>query len=319
MTTIFLYEHLTAMGAGAGSEPVSAPALLAEGRAMLDAVAEDLGAIPDIRVLTANGSEESKFRELAAQADFSLIIAPESDGILATRCHWVETAGGRLLGPTPAAVQLTADKLALAEHLRGAGIPTPRTWLLSDVPAHSFPIVCKPRDGAGSLRTYFARSAGEASSLHRNNADLIAQEFIAGFAASVAFLIGPRDCVGLAPCAQHLSDDGYFRYMGGHAPLPDDLAARATLLGLRAVNAVEGLRGYVGVDLVLAADPRGDCIIEINPRLTTSYVGLRRLARFNIAEMMLGVVQGDPLPELRWGTGLIEFTKDGWTFANPSC
>ena len=35
----------------------------------------------------------------------------------------------------------------------------------------------------------------------------------------------------------------------------------------------------------------GDRVIEINPRLTTSYVGLRALARFNLAEALLAVIR----------------------------
>jgi predicted ATP-grasp superfamily ATP-dependent carboligase len=47
--------------------------------------------------------------------------------------------------------------------------------------------------------------------------------------------------------------------------------------------------GYLGVDLVLGDDPSGadDRVIEINPRLTTSYVGLRAAALCNLAEAML--------------------------------
>ena len=71
-----------------------------------------------------------------------------------------------------------------------------------------------------------------------------------------------------------------------------------------------GLQGYVGVDVVLG-DDRRDWAIEINPRLTTSYVGLRALARFNLAEAMLAAVRGDPLPRLDWSPGPTEFTPHG--------
>jgi predicted ATP-grasp superfamily ATP-dependent carboligase len=47
----------------------------------------------------------------------------------------------------------------------------------------------------------------------------------------------------------------------------------------------------------LAADPRGseDALIEVNPRLTTSYVGLRRAVACNLAAAMLeGLTPGSP-------------------------
>ena len=102
---------------------------------------------------------------------------------------------------------------------------------------------------------------------------MILQPFVAGQAASVAFLIGSHQVLPLLPAKQQLSEDGRFHYRGGIVPLPQDLADRAVRLARRAVAAVPGLRGYVGVDLVLGDE--GESVIEVNPRLTTSYLGLR--------------------------------------------
>jgi predicted ATP-grasp superfamily ATP-dependent carboligase len=41
------------------------------------------------------------------------------------------------------------------------------------------------------------------------------------------------------------------------------------------------------------ADGSEDCVIEVNPRLTTSYVGLRAATRSNLADVMLRVSQGE--------------------------
>ena len=74
-----------------------------------------------------------------------------------------------------------------------------------------------------------------------------------------------------------------------------------------------GLAGYFGVDLVLgaSADGRDDIVIEINPRLTTSYVGLRKLARGNLMQALLAVASGQPLPPLEWRTEEVRFHADG--------
>jgi predicted ATP-grasp superfamily ATP-dependent carboligase len=142
---------------------------------------------------------------------------------------------------------------------------------------------------------------------------MIFQPFVPGRAASVAFLCGPNGNIPLIPAFQHLSDDGRFHYLGGELPIPPPLAERAVRLATQAVACVPGLLGYVGVDLVLgdAADGSADFAIEINPRLTTSYVGLRRLAECNLAEAMLKVATAAEPPEMAWGKEPIRFAPDG--------
>jgi hypothetical protein len=64
--------------------------------------------------------------------------------------------------------------------------------------------------------------------------------------------------------------------------------------------------------MVLGDDPDGgdDCVIEINPRLTTSYAGLRVAARTNLAEAMLDVAAGKT-PDLSFDPAPLEFDADG--------
>jgi predicted ATP-grasp superfamily ATP-dependent carboligase len=332
---LFLYEHLCS-GALVG-QPARA-ALLAEGWAMLAAVLEDFGRLrgvsihtlldptvlpPDwrvplnVRLHEGRLDQEHVFRSLARAADFTLVIAPECDGLLEERCRWVEEEGGRLLGPAAGAVRRTADKLTLACHLREHGIPTPPC---ARSPGEwSSPLVCKPRDGAGSQATFLVHDPAELSAcLNRARqeswqGEMIVQPFVPGQAASVALLLGPGKCLSLPAAAQYLSDDGRFHYQGGSLPLAPALDARARQLAEHAVRIIEGLHGYVGVDLVLGepADGSQDVVIEINPRLTTSYVGLRALARFNLAEALLAVRTEAPLPSMSWQPGPIHFRHDG--------
>lgn len=306
MTNVFVYEYVTALGAR-GIEPL-APSLLAEGRAMRDAVIADFAAISDVQVLTIPCEDEDYFRRSVAESDFALVIAPETAGILEERCRWVMEAGSQLLNPSLEAIRLTSDKLALAEHFQRCGVPHPRTWPLGNEPADLFPVVWKPRDGAGSQRTYLVQGCDES---HDLAASMIAQEYVPGIAASVAFLIGANSRAALAPCRQYISADGHLSYLGGSLPLLEDLAIRAVALATRAIESINGLSGYLGVDLVLGDDPRNDCIIEINPRLTTSYAGLRRSAHFNIAEELLRLVRGEETRNLTWRQQRTAFLSDG--------
>jgi predicted ATP-grasp superfamily ATP-dependent carboligase len=138
------------------------------------------------------------------------------------------------------------------------------------------------------------------------------EQFVPGLAASAAFLCGPAGRTALVPCKQRLSEDGRFRYMGGELPLATGLAERATTLADRALAAIPAAQGYVGVDLVLGRDPNGneDAVIEINPRLTTSYVGLRAAAKSNLAEAMMQAATGGQAA-VSFESRPLEFDADG--------
>jgi tyramine---L-glutamate ligase len=279
---------------------------------MLAAITADFARISDVQVTTildqrladrsldprihvthvAVDDESAVFRQLAAESDYALIIAPEFDGILHRRCEQALVAGARLLGPTPEAVALCSDKLALARHWHATGVPTPPTLSrTTHTPPFSPPFITKPRFGAGSQGIDIIQAPHDRPGI---DDDEIIQPLIPGFAASVAFLIGPNQSVALPPCAQHL-DDG-FQYLGGSTPIPADLASRATSIARSAIARVPGLYGYVGVDVLLG---ERDWAIEINPRLTTSYLGLHRLCEGNLADALLRVVRGDEV-ELSW-------------------
>ena len=220
----------------------------------------------------------------------------EFDGHLHDRCRWVEQAGGRLLGPASALVALASDKHATAEYLSTRGVAVPRAlpWRLASRCRRIRVSRGLNRDGAGSQGVFRIENASDVSADASRPRRL--ETFCPGTAASVACLCGPRDVVPLVPCRQRLSDDGCFAYSGGSLPLAPEFATRSAWLARRTVAALPQPLGYLGVDLVLGDDTAGgeDFVIEINPRLTTSYVGLRACA---------GDLAGAILTRCRGGAG----------------
>ena len=308
---ILVYECVSAGGLGRDV----LESLRREGRAMLDAVAEDFQRLPGVEVVTL--ASPDAFADTAASCAWTLVIAPEFDDHLHSLSQTVLHVGGRLLGSQPAAIRLTGDKLATADFWRQRGVPHPPTQALEPTAFASFapPWVMKPRFGAGSQATFLIRNQLDglrvwSPAFHEcPDAEFIVQQFVDGLAASVALLIGAKETIALLPARQHLSNDGRFRYQGGSLPLPEPLAQRAAALALRAVAGIEGLQGCVGVDLVLG-DDGVDYAIEINPRITTSYIGLRRLCRQNLAELMLKVAQGEAIQAPQWAAGEVQFGID---------
>ncbi len=273
--------------------------------------------------------EYALFSRDAPRFDWTIVIAPESGGVLSERCLWIESAGGRLLGCSSALTELLSDKHQTAEHLAANELPVPRghTWEPGEPPpSFPCPIVVKPRDGAGSQKTYLVEDTPALYKLlacYDTSARI--EEYIPGTPCSVSFLCGPHDCLPLVPCFQRIGFEQYtdhelqqsarlrkIEYLGGCLPLPSDPARRAIDLARRAVTTLPQPLGYLGVDLVLGDrhDGSRDFVIEINPRLTTSYIGLCAASRSNLAQALLDVAKGR-LPSLSFNSEPIEFDTDG--------
>jgi predicted ATP-grasp superfamily ATP-dependent carboligase len=330
---IFVYEWTT--GGGMVDEPGSLPAsLVREGTTMIEALVADLARIQDSRVtvlreprvlrlvlprceiidVQSAASQREEFERLAAIADATIIIAPEFDGILLKAARQAVVCGGKLSSPNPELIRVAADKHETCRQLAAAGVPVPHGLVLEPdqkLPADfPYPAILKPVDGAGSQDTQFIVGPHDEPRPYAWPRRL--EAFVPGLAASIALLCGPSGNITLSPCKQRISSDGRLRYLGGELPLAPGLAERATSLGQRALAALPAATGYVGVDLVLGRDPTGseDFVIEVNPRLTTSYVGLRAAAKTNLAESMFRIAQGES-PDVSFFDRPLEFDVDG--------
>ena len=199
------------------------------------------------------GEHDDRLRDLARAADFTVIIAPETRGVLASLTRDLEHAGARLMGSSPEAVLVAGEKARFGARLRSLGIDTPRT--LSIDPSErlpegaSYPAVLKPIDGAGSVDTFFLEDARSVPEEARSLATALLQPFIPGTPMSASFLVArSRRCRPLAIGVQRVViRAGRFSYHGGTLPA-DCLEALPQVEP--AVAAIEGLRGFVGVDFV---------------------------------------------------------------------
>lgn len=267
----------------------------------------------------------ASFTDVLHRVDAVLIIAPEFERLLETLTLCAEQHAKQLIGCSAASVALTADKWACGRHLEKHGVPTPpcqefRTSEIATLkPDFTYPLVLKPRDGAGSLATVRIdepSSLPETFRLVRDEnpgQEWILQPLAPGQPASVACIVHEKGVVALPAATQQISTNGRFHYCGGELPLLPRAGERAQRLAKRALTTISGLRGYVGVDLILgeAQDGRDDSVIEINPRITTSYLGLKALCQQNLLEAMVAACTAKPIPELTWNSGKRRFQADG--------
>jgi predicted ATP-grasp superfamily ATP-dependent carboligase len=309
--TILVHEWVTGGGLAGNALPAS---WAAEGAAMRRAIAADFSAVPSVRVVVTLDTrftedhgpwsivpvgpdeEEATLRRLASTADYTVLIAPETGGILADRSRTVAGAGGRGLGSSPEAVAMTSDKLRLGCHLSRCNIATPpcrevtpRLGLPIDSP---YPAVLKPIDGAGSQNTYLVRAVDAWPEEALSMPAAVLQPLMPGVAHSASFLVGPEGRAWLVAAGrQHIAiRDGRFLYRGGTVPVVPHGVVEGPR---RAVESVPGLCGFVGVDYLWDERTRRATVLEINPRPTTSYVGLARwLPPGTLAQAWLEVVSG---------------------------
>ena len=193
---------------------------------------------------------------------------------------YLEQAGARVLGSSPEAVELTGDKARLAACLRAQGIDTPPTRAI--IPSEGlpestkYPAVVKPVDGAGSVLAFYLNGPDDFTEDVRRISKAVLQPFVPGKPMSASFLVSPEGRARLIGIGRQRMEirDGRFNYKGGEIPV---LCRDATRQVRRAVAAIEGLRGFVGVDFIWDLERGHATILEINPRPTTSVVGLCRL------------------------------------------
>lgn len=328
---VLLYEYVT--GGGGWSARLDAEALrrlLPEGRAMVMALAEDLlkaghgvhlfwdsrlqnPGVPGAHLRSIASAEEERkgLLEVAGHCDAAILIAPETSGALLDRVRLLDRADVCLLSPGPESVALFSDKNATCRYLRARGVPVPRGQLLAGgrLPKHlRYPVVVKPNDGAGCDRAWVARGPQEIpDGLWR------VERWCRGTAASIAMLVGPTGARILPGCYQRVKDAPVLRYEGGTFPLVAGHQQRASRLAEKvAANLPADARGYLGIDLILgkADDGSEDRVVEVNPRLTTSYLALRRAARDNLAQAWLDHCRG-LVPELHFYTTTLVFDSDG--------
>jgi predicted ATP-grasp superfamily ATP-dependent carboligase len=271
----------------------------------------------------ADGDHDCRLSELAQTVDFTVVIAPETRGVLARLTQRLAEVGARMLGSTVQAIEVTGDKARLATWMRAVGIDTPPVQTI--IPsvglprsAH-YPAVLKPIDGAGCDLTFYLPEAGSIPEAARVLPAALLQPFVPGSPMSASFLVG-RDgrtwLIGIG--SQRIAiQDGRFEYLGGTIPA---LCPGALPQLQAAVHAIPGLRGFVGVDFIWQPARGWATILDINPRPTTSIVGLcRLLPPGQLARAWLEASQSsdpdsdllDGLPELVESQNCIAFESNG--------
>ncbi|MEM3585932.1 MAG: ATP-grasp domain-containing protein [Candidatus Jordarchaeaceae archaeon] len=278
------------------------------------------------RVKVIHNSNSGFFQEMLGEADAVFLIAPETGGVLYSLASEAVESGVELFSPLPPAIELTTDKSKLLEVAEKLGLMVPEHRVLETNSSIDkiketagnigYPVVFKVLDGAGSEgMSLVCKSEEVPLAIERircaSNLDMfLLEKFVEGIDASVSLVSNGETALPLSLNFQSVrmkSPLEESKYEGGYVPLKHRLKDSAFEAAKTLAENIEGLQGYVGVDLILSEN--NVTILEVNPRLTTSYLGLRRVLRQNVAKVISEAVAKKILPSKLIFEGCAFFKK----------
>jgi len=260
-------------------------------------------------------NSHDEFVHLVQRCDAAWPIAPEFDEILQTLCHAVELQGKKLLTSPTNAVVLTGNKFKTYERLKQHQILTVPTRLYNAAVWHKSKEaekllqelteeskanlthgvnqwMVKSIDGVGCNDSFLLTDQQDFERLSLRDGHYIIQPHIEGKKISLSCLF--KQGVGWLICGnlqQFRIINQQYQLSGIIVNCVPNLSLYQGLV-VSVAQAFPELWGYVGIDLI--ETPEKVFVLEINPRLTTSFAGIFDALGINVAENVLQLVKGKP-------------------------
>ncbi|MFB3117001.1 MAG: ATP-grasp domain-containing protein [Gammaproteobacteria bacterium] len=318
---LFICEFITGGGLQDKELPYN---LVREGNMMLDALLIDLldSGFTDIittrdkrldpillpvESVPIKGDIYHVWQSCMNDADAVWIIAPESDDVLFDLTLMAEQSDCHVLGCSSESVKSASSKLQTSKLLNKNDIPCIETVLFKDetIPESECGWVIKPDDGVGGEDCYFCANREDLKQLKDSISveHFVIQKYLPGIPASLS-MICYQGKAQLLAC-----NEQQFCFKNGKGKLTELVVngmqeqwIQFNKIAQKIAIADTGLFGYIGIDLIVPEDGVGSesvpVVVEINPRLTTSYVGLRQSLSLNPAELILSIWQNGTIHEV---------------------
>lgn len=219
---------------------------------------------------------KKKFNKaVKSDIDAAVVIAPGKEQIKITKK--LKDKNVDVLGPRKKGIEISRDKWKTFKSFRQK-LPQPRSWK-NNPPFLGKNLVIKPRMGTGSSDVKLTKSKADPGE------DFMFQEFIDGNHVSCCLLMNEKgNGTVLSVNEQIISiNNNNFEYKGNVIPLKDSKKEKCKKIALKAAREL-GLCGYCGVDLVVNEKPY---LIEINPRITTSFIALSQIIKLNLGKILI--------------------------------
>jgi len=298
---------------------------------MRDALLRDLSTLPyqivttaDIRVaiptdchtchlIDADDDVWDHWEEVIASVDAVWLIAPETDGALAKLTALTLQYDKCIVGSDLTAIQTCSSKLATYDFLTKGGVNTIETFTLATWPKTSdVQWLAKPDDGAGCEQTVcFDDATALAQWIMQQQCEdtYVIQPYVAGTAGSISCVMH-KGVAQILSCNKQLItlENNVLKY---HGCIVNGLQQHWTSLETAANQIAQlfpTLTGYVGIDVIVNDERERITVIEINPRLTSSYIALQEAIGDNPAKLIMNTLTNESYhwPDLQRNTVAVE-------------
>jgi len=259
------------------------PLLAPEGAAMLDVLKQSFERCGHEVISPVTRDFGSEIERLAPCCEMGLVIAPDN---LLPGFTMILEQHTHNIGCGSMNAALCANKVRTAKILRSHQVPVPDEIIAGKR-------VIKPVNGCGAQGVRLSDGpAGKGE---------FSQKFIDGEHFSVSLVashVVGEACLyfsGNPPLALAVNRqfigigaDGMFSYHGGETPVHPSREAEIVETAGKVVG-VLGCQGYCGVDVVVADQVY---VVDVNPRITTSIVGIAACMKEEIADILIAASKG---------------------------
>ena len=255
------------------------------------------------------------YTKYVKKSAFCFIIAPEFSNHLYNLTQIVKDLKKIILSIDLNGVWLGTSKLETHKYFKTNRVNTPKSYkiplkggeidvdfILQKFDQLGSSIIMKPEDGAGSELIFHFTTKNqilqlfEMSKAKLNTArSYIVQEYIDGDDLSISIInktnpekTDTMDQIILSLNTQNVQIQDPNKdslYLGGFTPVENYNVLRNKFEKILKSMDLTSFKGYFGIDFIKKAD-NSIYFIEINPRLTTSYIGIRNILDFNPLEFL---------------------------------
>ena len=258
-------------------------------------------------------------KENAANFNRAIFIAAENDNNLYNITKILEDNNVKTYNSSAEACLKSSDKLLTYEALSGI-VPQPRSfrfkidpkgywkraienlhekWQAED-PLTPLKLIIKPLVGVDCEDIVVIENIEDLTldldKIFKPGSRVIVQEFIEGDDISVSLLSDGKKAIPISLNKQFVElKDNKGQYLGGKLPYESKYKDEAFEIAVKAVEAIGGIKGFVGVDMLINADEKdvySVYLLEVNSRFSTPYVGLAKISNINIGKTIVDLIDG---------------------------